>query len=86
MTPSHPKPKIVCECFKVTEAQLLKAVRARKLRTLKDVARHTSAGEGCNVCHPLIKEYLEREHRKDATCPPPHRPVARTDSAPALSL
>lgn len=87
MTPAHPKSKIVCECFKVTEDQLVKAIRARKLKTLKDVAHCTSAGEGCNVCHPLIKEYLERERRQTSTyLPPPHRPVARTDTVPALSL
>lgn len=59
MTPP-PKSKIVCECLKVTEAQLLKAINTRKVQNLKDIACYTSAGEGCTACHPLLADYLQR--------------------------
>lgn len=60
------KPRIVCECLKVTEAEILKAVREREIRTVGDIIEYTSAGEGCNACHPLLKDYLERERQKAA--------------------
>lgn len=63
MVPPH-KSKIVCECLKVTEADILKAVRGREIRTVADIIEYTSAGEGCNACHPLLKDYLERQRRK----------------------
>ena len=58
------KPKIVCECLKVTEAEILKAIRTRAIKTVGDIIDFTSAGEGCNACHPLLREYLERERQK----------------------
>ena len=61
-----PKSKIVCECLKVTEAEILKAIRTREIRGVRDITHYTSAGEGCNACHPLLKEYLERERLKSA--------------------
>ncbi|MBI4376276.1 MAG: (2Fe-2S)-binding protein [Elusimicrobia bacterium] len=70
-----PKPKIVCECLKVSEAQVLKAIRTKKIRSIKDIIDYTSAGDGCTCCHPLLREYLEREGSvEDATCPRPSAP------------
>ena len=84
MTPAHHKPKIVCECLKVTETELVKAIRTHKINEIQDIIDYTSAGDGCTACHPLLREYLERERRKGATCPPPC-PTALTDSSPSLS-
>lgn len=76
MTPPH-KPKFVCECLKVTEAQLVKAIRDRGLSTLREVTACTSAGEGCNSCHPAIRAYLSRENRKPQQRPAvPAQPYA----------
>lgn len=84
MTPAHRKPKIVCECLQITEADILKAIQTRRIRSVKDITECTSAGEGCTACHPLLREYLERERaRGGPTSPPP--PSARKDSSPTLS-
>ncbi|MBI5631369.1 MAG: (2Fe-2S)-binding protein [Elusimicrobia bacterium] len=55
------KSKIVCACLNVNEAQILEAIHARRIKTVKDIIAYTSAGEGCTACHPILKEYLERE-------------------------
>ena len=47
-----------------TEAEILKAIRTREIGTVGDIIDYTSAGEGCNACHPLLKEYLERERQR----------------------
>lgn len=61
MGPPQHKPKIVCECLKVTEAALLKAIQSKKIESVKDIIKYTQAGDGCTACHPLLKQYLERE-------------------------
>ena len=53
-------PHFVCECLKVTEAAVLKAIHEKKIQTVKDIIKYTQAGDGCTACHPLLKEYLSR--------------------------
>ncbi len=72
MTPAHKKPKIVCPCLGVTEEEILEAFRTRHIKTLKDIAEYTQAGEGCTACHEQLLEYLDRP----STSRPPHRPSA----------
>lgn len=74
MTPRKPPSKVVCECLGVTESQIVAAVRAHGLCTVKQVGACTEAGSGCTACHPAIREYLAREARtqarRDAEPPP----------------
>lgn len=84
MTPGHPKSPIVCDCLQVTEAELLSAVREEGLQTVKEVVACTGAGEGCTACHPLIRDYLERERLKAKGTTLPSS--ARRDSPRALPL
>jgi bacterioferritin-associated ferredoxin len=53
--------RVVCRCLQVTEEVLLDALDAFDLRTVKDVRRHTGAGEGCTACHKRLGQYLERK-------------------------
>jgi NAD(P)H-nitrite reductase large subunit len=52
--------RLVCHCLQVTEAALVEALEGLGLRTLKEVRRHTGAGDGCTACHKLLGKYLER--------------------------
>lgn len=71
-------PKYLCECLKITEAQVATAIVEHQFCTLKDVTTHTDAGTGCTVCHPAIKALLERRAKEAAlrgepaahACPP----------------
>ena len=51
---------IVCVCLRITESQLIDAMATRQICSLKDIKRHTGAGEGCMVCHRLLKRYLQQ--------------------------
>jgi bacterioferritin-associated ferredoxin len=51
--------RVVCRCLKVTEAALVEALATHDLRTLKDVGRHTGAGDGCTACHRELAAYLQ---------------------------
>jgi bacterioferritin-associated ferredoxin len=50
---------VVCRCLGVTEEVVVSAVTTLGLRTVKEVRRHTGAGEGCNACHRKIQLYLD---------------------------
>jgi bacterioferritin-associated ferredoxin len=52
--------KYICHCLQVTEAAVADAISALDLRTLRDVRRHTGAGEGCTCCHERIRIVLEQ--------------------------
>ena len=53
--------RIVCKCFSVTEAKILKAIRENKLHTVEEVTNFTKAGGGCRQCvgeiEKIIKDY-----------------------------
>lgn len=50
---------LICTCFGVSEKSIEQAIRARSLRTIKEVTRACNAGGGCHSCHPLIEDILE---------------------------
>lgn len=65
--------KIVCECFGVTEKEIERAIRENRLTTVEEVTNYTKAGGGCENCHPIIQEIIDRElsHMSEA---PAERP------------
>jgi bacterioferritin-associated ferredoxin len=52
--------KIVCRCLQVTEEQLVKLIARYGLGTIKEVQKHTGAGDGCTCCHQELQQYLDR--------------------------
>jgi bacterioferritin-associated ferredoxin len=53
--------RIVCRCLQVTEEVVVRTITTLGLRTIAEVRRHTSAGDGCTCCHGLLAQYLERQ-------------------------
>jgi len=51
--------RFVCRCLRVTEAVLSEAFATQDIRTLKDIRRHTGAGDGCMACHRRLTTFLE---------------------------
>jgi NifU-like protein len=51
---------LVCKCFGVTDAQILKAARENDLSTVEEVTNFTKAGGACGECRDRIQELLER--------------------------
>jgi bacterioferritin-associated ferredoxin len=50
--------RLACRCLKVTEAEVVRAIAALNLRTLKEVRLQTGAGGGCTCCHQHLLKYL----------------------------
>jgi bacterioferritin-associated ferredoxin len=51
--------RYVCRCLRVTEEVIANAFATQDIRTLKDIRRHTGAGDGCMACHRRLSAYLE---------------------------
>jgi len=56
--------RIVCECLKVTEKQVVACVRDGNACSLRQIAACTGAGGGCTACHPVLEAILEKEAPK----------------------
>jgi bacterioferritin-associated ferredoxin len=44
--------------LQITESTLVQVITTLQLRTVKEVRRHTGAGDGCMCCHARINAYL----------------------------
>jgi NifU-like protein len=52
------KKHIVCECFGVTDEEIIRVVKENELKTVEDVTNYTKAGGGCMSCHDKIRELI----------------------------
>jgi len=74
----HSEGEIVCECFGVTDQQILEAVRENDLKTVEDVTYYTKAGGGCAKCHEKIAELIAQA-RGETPAPPAPAPKKLTN-------
>ncbi|MBR1754456.1 Fe-S cluster assembly protein NifU [bacterium] len=51
--------KLVCNCFQVTEAQIIEAIKENGLKTLEEVTNYTKAGGACGHCKGAIQAILD---------------------------
>ncbi|MBQ2477475.1 MAG: Fe-S cluster assembly protein NifU [Desulfovibrio sp.] len=65
--------RLVCKCFNVTDATIIRAIRENGLKTVEDVTAFTKAGGGCGDCRDEIAEILEAELRSQGA--PASRPA-----------
>ncbi|MBU2572647.1 MAG: Fe-S cluster assembly protein NifU [Elusimicrobia bacterium] len=60
--------RLVCKCFSVTEAKILKAIKDNNLKTVEEVTNFTKAGGGCRQCageiEKILKDYWARAEHK----------------------
>lgn len=59
----------MCECLKVTEGQVVDAIRAGRACSLREIATCTEAGSGCNACHSDLRRLLQRENESQQPRP-----------------
>ena len=60
---AHEEGKLVCKCFGVTDAQILRAIRENGLKTVGEITNYTKAGGACGDCLDQIAEILADELR-----------------------
>jgi NifU-like protein len=52
--------ELVCECFGVTDEQIMQEVKANNLTTVEQVTHYTKAGGGCGQCHDKIAAIIQQ--------------------------
>ena len=75
--------QIVCECFGVTDLEIIRAIRENDLKSIEDITHFTKAGGGCGRCHERLQEILDRELHSEAAKTAPPRSRRRPWSAPS---
>lgn len=50
--------EIVCECFGVTDLEVLRAVKESNLRSVEEITNFTKAGGGCGKCEEKLRDIL----------------------------
>ncbi len=50
--------EVVCECFGVTDLEIIRAIRESSLRSVEEITNFTKAGGGCGKCEDRLREIL----------------------------
>lgn len=58
---AHEEGRLICKCFGVTDAQIIRAIRENGLKTIEEVTNYTKAGGACGDCRDQIAEILAAE-------------------------
>lgn len=51
--------EIVCECFGVTDLEIIRAVKESSLQSVEEITNFTKAGGGCGKCEDKIEKILQ---------------------------
>jgi bacterioferritin-associated ferredoxin len=61
--------RFVCRCLQVTETDIFEALSTGLVNDVRDIRRHTGAGDGCTACHHLLKKYVELRSYSSSASP-----------------
>jgi NifU-like protein len=51
--------EVVCECFGVTDIDVIRAINESSLRSVEEITNFTKAGGGCGKCEDKLREILQ---------------------------
>lgn len=51
--------EIVCECFGVTDLEIIRAIKESNLRSVEEITNFTKAGGGCGKCEDKLRDILQ---------------------------
>jgi NifU-like protein len=81
-----PESKIICKCFGVTEALIIKAIKENKLTSVEEVTNFTKAGGACGDCkeniQAILKELLDKSSSSIGTITDLRKKPAQTSTKP----
>ena len=50
--------EVVCECFGVTDLEIIRAIKESNLRSVEEITNFTKAGGGCGKCEEKLRQIL----------------------------
>lgn len=65
--------EVVCECFGVTDLEVIRAIKESSLRSVEEITNFTKAGGGCGRCVERLEEILREERREVQSVIPDRR-------------
>ena len=51
--------EVVCECFGVTDLEVIRAIKESSLRSVEEITNFTKAGGGCGRCEEKLRKILQ---------------------------
>lgn len=51
--------EVVCECFGVTDMEIVRAIKESNLRSVEEITNFTKAGGGCGKCEDKLRKILQ---------------------------
>ena len=51
--------EVVCECFGVTDLEIVRAIKESNLRSVEEITNFTKAGGGCGKCEGKLRQILQ---------------------------
>ncbi len=51
--------EVVCECFGVTDLEIIRAIKESSLRSVEEITNFTKAGGGCGKCEDKLRKILQ---------------------------
>ncbi len=57
--------EVVCECFGVTDLEIIRAIKESNLRSVEEITNFTKAGGGCGKCIDRLREILAATVHQD---------------------
>lgn len=51
--------EVVCECFGVTDLDVIRAIKESDLRSVEEITNFTKAGGGCGKCEEKLRDILQ---------------------------
>lgn len=51
--------EVVCECFGVTDFEVIRAIKESDLRSVEEITNFTKAGGGCGKCEERLRDILQ---------------------------
>lgn len=51
--------EVVCECFGVTDIEVIRAIKESNLRSVEEITNFTKAGGGCGKCEDKLRTILQ---------------------------
>jgi NifU-like protein len=61
--------EVVCECFGVTDLEVVRAIKESSLRSVEEITNFTKAGGGCGKCEDKLRELLQNTVSSKTTIP-----------------
>ena len=52
--------EVVCECFGVTDLEIIRAITESNLRSVEEITNFTKAGGGCGKCEDKLRALLQK--------------------------